>query len=72
MDQKIFHAYKDFREREQMLNRINMDLEAFQQAFRNLEAKLRQLRKTVTQVRENVRGTLGFMQGSGRGNATIH
>jgi hypothetical protein len=69
---KIFHAYKDFLEREQMLNRINVDLKAFQQAFRNLEAKLRQLRKTVTQVRDNLRGTLGLMQGNGRGNATIH
>ncbi len=72
MDQQILHAYKDFLEREQMLNRINMDLEAFQQAFRNLEAKLRQLRKTVTQVRDNLRGTLEFMQRNGRGNATIH
>ncbi|MBW2108609.1 MAG: hypothetical protein JRI36_08105 [Deltaproteobacteria bacterium] len=69
---QIFEAYKDYLEREKMLNEISFDLEAFRQAFENFSRKLHQLRKTAQEVKDNVRGTLELMQRDAGNKTTIH
>lgn len=72
MNQKILEAYKDYLEREKMLNEIKMDMQAFQVAFENFGKKLRQLRKTAEEVKDSVRGTLELMKRNSKDKPTIH
>lgn len=73
LNEKILEAYKDFLNREKTLNEIKIDLQAFQQAFNNFGDKLRQLRQTAEEVRNNVRGTLELMKRNAENkNTTIH
>lgn len=72
MNQKILEAYKDYLERERMLNEIKIDVQAFQQAFDNFGKKLRQLRKTAEEVKDNVRGTLELIRRNSQDKTTIH
>lgn len=73
LNEKILHAYKDFLDRERELNDIKVDLKAFQQAFDNFGEKLRLLRRTAVEVRNNVRGTLELMKRNANNkNTTIH
>jgi len=72
VNQKILEAYKDFLEREKMLNEIKIDMQAFQDAFDNFGKKLRQLRKTAEAVKDSVRGTLELMRRNSQKKPTIH
>jgi hypothetical protein len=72
INQKILEAYKDFLEREQMLNEIKIDVQAFQEAFDNFGKKLRQLRRTAEEVKDSVRGTLELIKRNAQDKQTIH
>jgi hypothetical protein len=72
ISQKILEAYKDFLEREKMLNEIKIDVQAFQEAFDNFGKKLRQLRQTAEEVKDSVRGTLELMKRNAKETQTIH
>ena len=72
MNQKILEAYKDFLDREKMLNDIKIDMQAFQAAFENFGKKLRQLRKTAEDVKDSVRGTLELIRRNSQEKPTIH
>jgi hypothetical protein len=73
LNEKILEAYKDFLSRDQALRKIKLDLKAFQEAFDNFGEKLRLLRRTAEEVRNNVRGTLELMKrNSDNKNTTIH
>lgn len=70
--QEILVAYKDYLERQRMLNEISIDLEAFRLAFENFSRKLHQLRKTAQEVKDNVRGTLELMRRDAGDKTTLH
>jgi hypothetical protein len=73
LNHKILEAYKDFLAREEMLRDIKIDLQAFQQAFETFGQKLRLLRQTAEEVRNNVKGTLELIKRNAQGkNTTIH
>jgi len=73
LNHKILEAYKDFLAREQMLKEIKVDLQAFQQAFETFGQKLRLLRQTAEDVRNNVKGTLELIKRNAQDKkTTIH
>lgn len=72
MNQKILEAYKDFLDRDIMLNEIKIDMQAFQEALENFGKKLRQLRKTAEDVKDSVRGTLELIRRNSQEKPTIH
>lgn len=72
VNQKILEAYQDYLKREKMLSEIKIDMEAFQETFEAFGKKLRQLRKTAEEVKDNVRGTLELIKRNSQEKTTIH
>jgi hypothetical protein len=72
VNQKILEAYQDYLKREKMLSEIKIDMEAFQEVFETFGKKLRQLRKTAEEVKDNVRGTLELIKRNSQEKTTIH
>ena len=73
LNEKILDAYKDYLGREKMIKEIRVDLQAFQEAFERFGKKLRLLRQTAEDVKNNVRGTLELMKRNTENkNTTIH
>ncbi len=72
VNSKILAAYRDFLERERLINEKRVDLEAMKQTFDIFGKNLRQLRKTAEELRDNLRGTLELMKNKAGGKTTIH